>query len=176
MRLALFLISITSCYLHPLLLQAEAPKEYTAKVAAAFDHNCDELLIKNIQNAEKTIYGAIYTLTNKDIVKALTDRAENSVEISLKIDTKQAEFPYTKTLIKKMLNAGIKITLITMKKGDHMHHKFAVIDGKTVVTGSFNWTRNASEDNFENIISIKSKYIAEKFMKAWRKIKKTGNQ
>jgi phosphatidylserine/phosphatidylglycerophosphate/cardiolipin synthase-like enzyme len=34
----------------------------------------------------------------------------------------------------------------------HMHHKFAVFDRKRLMTGSFNWTRSASEDNEENLI------------------------
>jgi phosphatidylserine/phosphatidylglycerophosphate/cardiolipin synthase-like enzyme len=52
-----------------------------------------------------------------------------------------------------------------------MHHKFAVIDNKVVLTGSFNWTRNAAEDNHENIISIDSADMAVYFTDAWKKIK-----
>jgi cardiolipin hydrolase len=33
-----------------------------------------------------------------------------------------------------------------------MHHKFALFDGKRLLTGSFNWTRSASEQNEENMI------------------------
>jgi phosphatidylserine/phosphatidylglycerophosphate/cardiolipin synthase-like enzyme len=35
---------------------------------------------------------------------------------------------------------------------DHMHHKFAVFDRRLVVTGSYNWTRSAAENNHENIL------------------------
>ena len=34
----------------------------------------------------------------------------------------------------------------------HMHHKFAVFDNLTLVTGSYNWTRSAAEYNQENVI------------------------
>jgi phosphatidylserine/phosphatidylglycerophosphate/cardiolipin synthase-like enzyme len=33
-----------------------------------------------------------------------------------------------------------------------MHHKFAVVDGKTFLTGSYNWTRGAARDNEENLV------------------------
>jgi phosphatidylserine/phosphatidylglycerophosphate/cardiolipin synthase-like enzyme len=33
-----------------------------------------------------------------------------------------------------------------------MHHKFAVIDGQWLLSGSYNWTRGASRDNEENLI------------------------
>ena len=34
----------------------------------------------------------------------------------------------------------------------HMHHKFAIVDGATLLTGSYNWTRGAARDNEENLI------------------------
>jgi mitochondrial cardiolipin hydrolase len=34
----------------------------------------------------------------------------------------------------------------------HMHHKFAVFDGRRLMTGSFNWTCSASEQNEENLL------------------------
>ena len=35
-----------------------------------------------------------------------------------------------------------------------MHNKFAIIDGKSLVTGSFNWTLTAEERNEENLLII----------------------
>ncbi len=150
-------------------IQAKGPKK--AEVSVAIDNDCDDLLINNIKKAKKTIYGAVYTFTNKDIAEALISCAKKKVKVKLKLDKEQAKFTYTVTLIKRMKKAGIEIELISMKAlGDHMHHKFAVIDKEMVLTGSFNWTRNASTDNNENIISIKSKDIAEEFLAAWKKV------
>ena len=162
-------IIISACILF-IPLQAKKKETYNAKISIAFNNDCDELFIHNIKYAKTTIYGAIYSLTNKDIVQALIDQANKKIKIHLKIDKEQSNFIYTKKLIKMMKIAGIKITLIVMKKGDHMHNKFAVIDKEIVITGSFNWTRNAAEDNYENIISIHSKDAAQKFINAWYEI------
>jgi len=35
-----------------------------------------------------------------------------------------------------------------------MHNKFAIIDGKELITGSFNWTQTAQERNEENMLII----------------------
>ena len=34
----------------------------------------------------------------------------------------------------------------------HMHHKFALVDGRVLANGSFNWTRSATEKNDENLV------------------------
>ena len=34
----------------------------------------------------------------------------------------------------------------------HMHHKYAVFDSASVLTGSYNWTRSAASENHENVI------------------------
>jgi len=36
-----------------------------------------------------------------------------------------------------------------------MHHKFAVIDGRTLLNGSFNWTAQAAHGNQENVVIYK---------------------
>ena len=56
-----------------------------------------------------------------------------------------------------------------------MHHKVIIIDSKTVITGSYNFSRNASANNDENIIILRSPHIAriyeEEFQRCMRGIK-----
>jgi phosphatidylserine/phosphatidylglycerophosphate/cardiolipin synthase-like enzyme len=44
-----------------------------------------------------------------------------------------------------------------------MHHKYAVFDGKTAVSGSYNWTRSASRHNHENLILTDDKRLITAF-------------
>ena len=41
------------------------------------------------------------------------------------------------------------------------HHKFAVIDGKLVITGSYNWSGSVDEQNFEKVVFIECADIAQ---------------
>jgi phosphatidylserine/phosphatidylglycerophosphate/cardiolipin synthase-like enzyme len=51
------------------------------------------------------------------------------------------------------------------------HHKFMVVDGKIVVTGSYNWSYSAEEKNDENLIVVSSPDIARlyeaEFNRVW---------
>lgn len=53
-----------------------------------------------------------------------------------------------------------------------MHNKYCIIDNKIVITGSFNWSYQAANYNFENIVVIESPEVAEKFKIQFFKIKK----
>lgn len=44
-----------------------------------------------------------------------------------------------------------------------------IIDGKVVITGSYNFTRAAEKSNAENIVIIESGPIAEKYLQNWQK-------
>ncbi|WP_231901142.1 phospholipase D-like domain-containing protein, partial [Prochlorococcus sp. MIT 1303] len=47
-----------------------------------------------------------------------------------------------------------------LSNGDKLHHKFAVIDNKTVVTGNFNWSPAAAHTNDETLLVIHSPKLA----------------
>ena len=53
---------------------------------------------------------------------------------------------------------------IRMKKSDYlMHHKFAIIDGEKLISGSFNWTMQAAMGNYENVIVTTNNFVVESF-------------
>ena len=45
-----------------------------------------------------------------------------------------------------------------------MHHKFCIIDNQVLINGSFNWTKNANENNFENLLIIICQEKIKKFI------------
>ncbi len=42
-----------------------------------------------------------------------------------------------------------------------------VIDGETVITGSFNFTKAAEERNAENLLIVHDRKLAEKYVNNW---------
>ncbi len=56
--------------------------------------------------------------------------------------------------------------------GDKLHHKFAVLDSRRVITGSFNWSPSAAHQNDETLLLIDSPILAKHFQaemdRLWR--------
>ena len=46
-----------------------------------------------------------------------------------------------------------------------MHHKFAILDDRTVLTGSYNWTMESQENNFENLLILRDSLRALEYKK-----------
>jgi len=55
------------------------------------------------------------------------------------------------------------ILVITDKHAGFMHNKFAVIDRNIVITGSYNWSNNATNINDENMVVIRSEDLSNDF-------------
>ena len=47
------------------------------------------------------------------------------------------------------------------------HSKIMVIDGATVITGSFNFTKVAQERNAENVLIIHDRELADRYAANW---------
>lgn len=60
-----------------------------------------------------------------------------------------------------MANQGIPIKIDA--RHAIAHNKVMVIDGETVITGSFNFTKAAEENNAENLLVIHDKRLAERY-------------
>jgi phosphatidylserine/phosphatidylglycerophosphate/cardiolipin synthase-like enzyme len=48
------------------------------------------------------------------------------------------------------------------------HNKIMIIDGETVITRSFNFTRAAEENNGENLLVIHDKKLADRYVRNWK--------
>ena len=51
-----------------------------------------------------------------------------------------------------------------------MHHKVVIIDGASVWTGSYNFTRSAEEYNDEGVLIIHSPALAERYLAEFERV------
>ncbi|MBE9102216.1 phospholipase D-like domain-containing protein, partial [Vacuolonema iberomarrocanum] len=62
----------------------------------------------------------------------------------------------------------------TLPEGDMLHHKFAVVDGRIVITGSQNWSHAANHTNDENVVVIDNPTVAAHFQREFDRLYDTA--
>ena len=55
-----------------------------------------------------------------------------------------------------------------------LHHKVIILDDKTVITGSFNFSKNAELNNDENTVIIKSPAVAKLYLDEYARVKQAA--
>jgi phosphatidylserine/phosphatidylglycerophosphate/cardiolipin synthase-like enzyme len=125
---------------------------------------CTDAAVKEINAAKTTLLVQAYSFTSAPIAKALVDANKRGVQIQVILDKSQRSEKYSSADF--VLHAGIP-TYIDAKHAI-AHNKIMVIDGATVITGSFNFTKAAETSNAENLLVIRSPELAAKYAANWQ--------
>lgn len=126
-------------------------------VAVFFSPNggCMDAVREAIGSARRSIDVQAFILSTSLVSRPLEDAAKRGVTVRIIMDADQAKQDFA--LDEKLAKAGIAVYRHDVPEGGSMHHKTMVIDGSTVVTGSFNFSRSAEEKNAENLVVIRGK-------------------
>jgi phosphatidylserine/phosphatidylglycerophosphate/cardiolipin synthase-like enzyme len=109
---------------------------------------------RHIRSAGESIDAAIYRFNQPRLAAALGEAVRRGITVRLILDrNKYEESRSTRELLGE---GAIPFRLLYGRQGagSKMHHKFAVLDGRTVLTGSYNWTVESEEQNFENLLLL----------------------
>jgi len=122
------------------------------------EDKCADELIALIDSADSQIHAAVYSFTLDSLGDALVRAHERGVKVSIVLEKDQIS-QYSE--FDKLVNAGIDSRIDTNPSS--MHNKFAIIDSEIVITGSFNWSKNADTRNDENLLILRSKELAVQY-------------
>jgi phosphatidylserine/phosphatidylglycerophosphate/cardiolipin synthase-like enzyme len=135
-------------------------------------------IIRQIEGASIEIRIALYTITHDAIVEALVKVSETKqVRLILDRDYFEDSKKYSGEDVKALENSEVNIRWAEFPKDEEFtprfHHKFAVFDEHTVITGSYNWTWTGESKNYENMLVINDRHIAkqygDEFERLWKK-------
>ena len=112
---------------------------------------CTDAIVAEIGAAKQTILVQAYSFTSRDIANALIDAHHRGVKVTLVRDKEQDQ--YSKA--SQCAAAGISVYIDT--KHQIAHNKIMLIDGRTIITGSFNFTSSAEHSNAENLLVMHDK-------------------
>lgn len=142
-------------------------RDYDSSVAFSPGRDCRNLILSELKSAIYSVDICVFTISDNKISEAILECSRRGIEVRIITDNDKADDPGSD--IKRIASAGLQVRMD--QTVHHMHHKFAVFDKQRVLTGSYNWTRSAAEENQENILltgdkSLVHSYILE-FEKLW---------
>ncbi len=126
---------------------------------------CANKVIYALQDASSSIYFMTFSFTHDEVGKQVLLSAADGVEVRGVFEKSQNN-QYNE--FEKLAQAGLNVRWDGNKA--NMHHKVFIIDNKTVVTGSFNPSRNGDERNDENLIIIHDEEVAARYLEEWEKV------
>ncbi|RYZ03270.1 MAG: endonuclease [Myxococcales bacterium] len=132
------------------LLARSEPAASGARSRACFSPGdaCLRTILSELERTEKSADICVFTITDDRIAHALLALHQRGV--ALRVITDNDKQYDGGSDIDRLRRAGIALKVDETEH--HMHHKFAVLDGATLLNGSYNWTRSAAAFNEENLV------------------------
>jgi phosphatidylserine/phosphatidylglycerophosphate/cardiolipin synthase-like enzyme len=128
---------------------------------------CTDLIVKQIDEAKKSIYVQAYGFTSQPIIEAVGNAKSRGLEVKVILD-KVNETEKQGNGAKYLRSKNIEVLIDN--KVAIAHNKVMVIDDKNIITGSFNFTRSAQDRNAENVLIIlDDSTVAKKYIANWEK-------
>jgi len=124
---------------------------------------CAEAVVEALGQAKSTVLVQAYSFTSAPIAKALVEAHRRGVKVEVVRDRSQRTEKYSSATF--VYNEGIPCFI----DAQHAiaHNKVMVIDARTVITGSFNFTTAAEEHNAENLLVVHDAEMAARYAQNW---------
>ena len=111
-------------------------------------NDCLNAIVRALNAATSRVDVCVFTISDDRITNAILQC--HIRKLPVRIITDDLKVNDQGSDIEQLAQARIPVRIDGSQS--HMHHKYAVIDGKAVITGSYNWTRSAADYNFENVL------------------------
>ncbi len=131
------------------------------------DDHVQAALVDLLDGAQTSIHFLAYSFTADPLGDVVVRRAAAGVEVAGVMDDGQMRSNMG-TEYDRFHSAGLDVRLDGQP--GLMHHKVLIVDGETVVTGSYNFTASAERSNDENVLVIRDPAIADQFLQEFERV------
>ncbi|HMB94465.1 MAG TPA: phospholipase D family protein [Tepidisphaeraceae bacterium] len=118
---------------------------------------CTDAVVRELSQAHQSVGVQAYTFTSTAIAQALVQAHDRGVQVVAIIDKSARTEKYTEATFL----ANHNIPVFIDDQHDIAHNKIMIIDGQTVITGSFNFTKQAEKSNAENLLILHRQDVAK---------------
>ncbi len=166
-------------------LRTERPVDPTSKINVFYSqqHDVPKLIYDELEKAQDNITISMFTLRSlkfqdgnqqKDVLDALVKAQERGVKVTVLLEENIADAGeyYGRTTDNDLTDEflaskGIETVKIHTNYNNNkyaaMHHKFAVIDGTTTLTGAYNWY-SGSQVSDDDLVLVRDKGVAQQYL------------
>ncbi len=118
-------------------------------------------MLRYFSEATTSIDLCLYLITSRDLAEAVLARiVAADVRVRLILDDDSVDVQGSQVAAFRAAGAFVR----SKRTAPYlMHHKFAVVDGSRLLTGSFNWTMSAIMGNRENVVVTEDPRVVEEF-------------
>lgn len=151
------------------VLKAAQPAAATVSVSEVHfspGSDCPQRIAQLFQNCRETADVCVFTITDDRVTGAILAAHATGVRVRIVTDNEKAFDPGSDIRLLKKSGIDVRVDCTPF----HMHHKFAIFDGRLLLNGSYNWTRGAAEDNLENFIITSDKRLIDPFAELFEKL------
>jgi phosphatidylserine/phosphatidylglycerophosphate/cardiolipin synthase-like enzyme len=112
---------------------------------------CTDAVVAELKAARREVLVQAYSFSSKAISQALVDAKMRGLKVEILLDRSNEQEAYSD--LPFLTEQG----LTPLIDAEHAiaHNKVMVIDGGTIITGSFNFTHQAEAENAENLLVLK---------------------
>ena len=126
--------------------------------------NVMDKLVGYVQEAQKSVRFMIFTYTDTDLADAMIARYQAGVDTKGVIEDRGA----SEGAMVPLFCAKVPVELDGNKYT--MHHKVIILDESTVITGSFNFTKSADQENDDNLLVIHNPDLAKLYLQEFDRV------
>lgn len=135
-------------------------------------NNTDKALIRLINGAKVSVHGAFYDIEDLGVTDALVRAKKRGVQVQLVTDTdnlvEKSDPSAPRKAIAWLKTSGVPV--VDDKRSGIMHHKFMVVDGKVLWTGSTNLTTTSLYRHNNNALTIRNVPLATAYEREFERM------
>ena len=137
----------------------------------AYFQDIPSVISAHLTAATQSVQVAVAWFTDSQLLDLLCQRAQAGLTVELMVANDSINHRYGANY-ELLTQAGGRVYVVGTQGSDTlMHNKFAVIDGKHTITGSYNWSKRAQQ-NHENItITTDAPELARQYYDEFSRLK-----
>ena len=136
---------------------------YFSPTSAEDEASPYQVFTKFVAGAKTSLHVAAYDFNMKTLADLLVEKKRQGVYVELLLEKNNYFKLSSREALSTLAKNGIKI--IKDARSGLMHNKYIVRDGKSVLTGSLNFTHNGFFHNYNDLLIIHSQDLAEAYLK-----------